>query len=282
MPVNFDSGSQNIAEISGPATSGSVSQAHTTNPLAPAVTVALFGHLAASVDTSGATLSATYGGVPMTMQGSPVRWGNNHNALAAFTLAGTAETPLPAGPQEWELSVSGLPASSSGFWLMGAAESNSGVLAVGDPVMVSGDTIGATTQNSVTVPSVAPAYKVLTAHAVTTPNLFSAYNLTSRAAIDGTYAYIAYLLSIFGFNLFPFVATALGGELLVGDAPGAPEVTGTAVQPNTALWGAIGLPLIPAPVLLTGALDLDVDIEASMSLQRIATPSPLRTWVIQK
>ncbi|OIN79774.1 hypothetical protein [Mycobacterium malmoense] len=276
MPVLLDSASQNIAEISASdATSGSVNQNHTINPLAQAVTVTLFVFLAANVDTTDATLTATFGGQEMTMQGDPVRWGSNKNLLAVFTLAAP-----PTGQQEWEASVSGLTANSSGFWLMGACESNSGVLAVGNPVTVSGDTAGATTENTVTVDSVAPAYKVITAHAITSPNLFSGYNLTTRAAIDGTYAYIAYLLSFFGFNFFPYVADAQGGELLIGDAPGAATVTGTVTQPSTAAWGAIGLPLIPAPVVLAASLSVSTSISAALSLQRVASPSPLRTWVI--
>jgi hypothetical protein len=197
-----------------------------------------------------------------------------------FTLASP-----PTGSQTWEIAVSGLTANSNGFWLLADCVSYSGVLTVGTPVFVSGDTVGASTSNTVTVDSTGaaavPAAKIVTAHAVSSPDLFSGYTLTTRAAIDGTYAYIAYLLSFFGYNFLPYTATAQGGELLVGDAPGAAAVVGTATQPSTALWGAIGLPLIAAPVVGTGALTLSLnDISASGSLTRVATPSPLRTWVI--
>ncbi|ORV92809.1 hypothetical protein AWC11_07345 [Mycobacterium interjectum] len=275
MPVLLDSASQNINEIAGTATSGDVTNNHVVNPLAPAVTALLFAFLAANVDATGATLAGTFGGQDMTMLGSPVRWGSNKNALAVFALAGP-----PSGSQEWEASVSGLTANAGGFWIMGDCVSYSGVLSVGEPVFVTGDTAGAQTANTVTVDSVSPAHRVVTAHAVTSPNLFSAYNLNTRAAIDGQYAYIAYLLSFFGYNFLPYTASAAGGELLVGDAPGAPTVTGTATQPSTALWGAVGVPLIPAPVVLDAALGVSTDLSVSASLQRVATPSPLRTWVI--
>ncbi|MDY0112716.1 MAG: hypothetical protein RBS21_00390 [Corynebacterium sp.] len=280
MPVLLDYASQNITEVAGTTTSGSVSNAHPVSPMAQAVTVTLFAFVASSVDTTAATFTATFGGVAMTMKGTPVRWGSNQNALMVFVLAGPPTSPTPT----WEFSVSGMTANSNGFWLLGCCESNSGVLTVGTPVFVSGDTAGASTANTVTVDSsgaaAVPAAKIVTAHAVSDPYLFSGYTLNTRAAIDGTYAYIAYLLSFFGYNFLPYTATAQGGELLVGDAPGAPTVVGTATQPDTALYGAIGLPLIAAPVAANGALQLSASAAASGSLTRVTAPSPWRTWTI--
>lgn len=277
MPVALDSASRNIKEVAGTATSGDVAQNHIINPSAPAVTALLFAYLAANVDASTAVLSATFGtdAVDMAMLGDPLYFDGNKNALAVFSLAAPA-----TGPQQWEASVSGLTANANGFWLLVDCVSYSGVLSVGEPVAVSGDTAGAQTANSVTIDSISPAHRVVTGHAVRSPHLFSAYNLTTRAAIDGQYAYIAYLLSFFGYNFIPYTATATGGELLVGDAPGAATVTGTATQPSTAAWGAVGVPLIPAPVIIEAALGIPTSVDVAASLHRVATPSPLRTWVI--
>lgn len=275
MPVLLDSSSQNIAQFGSAATSGSLTQNHSVSAQAPAVTALLFAYVQASVDLSAATLAATFGGHSMTMLGSPVLWGTNENALAAFSLPSP-----PTGVQQWDFTAGGLAANAAGFWVFGDCVSYSGVLGLGSPVFVSGDTAGAQTANSVTVDSVAPAYRVVTGHAVRDPDLFSGYNLAARSMISGAYAYTAYLLSLFGYNFFPYVASAAGGELLVGDAPGAATVTGTATQPSTASWGAIGVPLIPAPVVGTGALSVSTGFAASGALTRIATPSPLRTWVI--
>lgn len=275
MPVLLDSSSQNIAQFGSSATSGNLTQNHSVSAKAPAVTALLFAYVQANVDLSAATLAATFGGTSMTMLGSPVLWGTSENALVAFSLP----TP-PTGVQQWDFSVGGLTASANGFWVFGDCVSYSGVLSVGTPVFVSGDTAGTQTANSVTVDSVVPAYRVVTAHAVRDPDLFSGYDLTPRAMISGAYAYTAYLLSLFGYNFFPYVASAAGGELLVGDAPGAATVTGTATQPSTASWGAMGVSLTPAPVVGLGALGISIATSATGSLTRIATPSPLRTWVI--
>lgn len=272
MAVTLDATSQGIAQLGASATSGTLTQTHTVNAGAPAVTVALFVYVEANVSLSGATISATYGGTAMTMAGSVVYFGSDENALAVFTLANP-----PTGAQQWEVSVSGVATNAAGFWIMGCCESNSGVLAVGTPVTVTGDTAGAATANTLTVDSVSPAYKVVTGHAVREPNLFSGYSQTVRAAVSGAYAYTAYLLGLF---FLPYAASATGGELLVGDAPGAPTVTATATQPSTALWAAIGLPLTPAPVLGAAAAQVAATVAVSASLTRTATPSPLRTWVI--
>lgn len=277
MPALLDAASQNIVEVAGTATSGTVSTTHAANPKAQSLWGLAYLYLAANVDTSsGVTVGVTFGGTAMTeTTGARTYFDGNKNLLTVFELQGP-----PTGAKTVEASVSGLTGNANGFWLMLDVVTYAGVQTVGNPVTVSGDTAGAQTTNSVTVASGAPADRVVTAHALRSPHLFSANNLTARANMSGVYAYIAYLLSFLGFNFVPYVATAAGGGLLVQDASGAASVTGTATQASTAQWGAIGLPLAAAPVVLEVTVEIDTSISASMSIQRALTPVAERYWEI--
>jgi hypothetical protein len=206
-----------------------------------------------------------------------VTFGTAFNKLAVYYLAGST---LPLGQSNVVATVSGLTANAAGFWMMLTTSSYAGALSISPPVLVTGDTVGATVNNSVTVTSVSPAHRVVTVHAVPHPNLFSGYNLISRAVASGQYAYVAYLLEIFGVELLPYTSTANDGELLLGDSPGAASVTGTAIQPSTALWGAIGFDIAPAPVIGAGYINTGATLAATGSVSRVQPPAPWRTWVL--
>jgi hypothetical protein len=272
MPVLLDNSSLIIGDFGASATTGTVTQQATVNAQSTGVKAYIFAYLMGNNNVSAATLTAEYAGASATALGSPVMFGSNQNALAAFAL----NSPL-TGKQTWGVTASGLTAQIAGFWIMAICVTESGVLATGTPVPVTGDTAGAATANSVTVPSSTPACRVLTAHAVRTPNLFTGYNHNTLSAVSGAPNGIAYLL---GLLTSPLASPPLGGELLVGDSPGATSITGTATQPSTAAWAAIGIPLTPAPVIGNAATDFGFDITAAGSVKRYTTPSPKRTYLI--
>lgn len=281
MPALPESANHNINEIAGAATSGSVDVDIVASPQSPSLWATASIYLKTNVDTSGATLTVTYGGVEMTEKaGARTYWDGHKNLLTVFELGFNGLESPPTGSKTVHAAVSGLPSDSGGFWILCDVVVYSGVLSSGDPVVVSGDTAGAQTANSVTVPSVSEAHRVVTVHAIRTPNLFSAHNLSARAITSGVYAYIAYLLSLLGYNFFPYVVSASGGELLVQDAPGASTVTGTCTQPSTAQWAAIGFSLTPAPVVLEAALEIPMETTASLSIHRALTPVAERYWKI--
>jgi hypothetical protein len=272
MPVQLDNASLIIGDFGASATGGTVTQNATVNANSTSLNAYIFAYLMGNNNVSAATLTAHFGGTNAPILGSPVMFGSNQNALAAFSL------PNPStGPQTWTVTAAGLTAQSQGFWLMAICITDSGVLTTGTPITVTGDTAGAQTNNSVTVPSSNAACRVLTAHAVRSPNLFTSYNHNTLSAVSGAPNGIAYLL---GLLTSPLASPPLGGELLVGDSPGAASITGTAQQPSTAAWAAIGIPLTPAPVIAHATTDFGFDITAAGSVQRDATPSPLRTYTI--
>lgn len=275
MPALPESANHGINQIAGTATTGTVDVPITINPMAPAVWAVAAVYLVANVDTTGVTVTITFDDdddTPMVVHGTPVTWDGKKNLLVAFKL----QAP-PTGQRIAHVSVSGLTAHANGFWIMCDVATYSGVQEIGDPVRVSGDTAGAQTANSVSVPSVAEAYRVVTIHALRTPLLFTANNLTARAQTSGLYAWVWYFLGLW---FLPVTETAAGGGLLLQDAPGDDTVIGTCTQPSTNQWGAIGFSMLPAPVVIEAALELEVDISLSLSISRVATPAPERLWVI--
>lgn len=281
MPVLLDSANRNVAYIPGAATSGSVRLDHTISTLAQDNWSFAAVYLAAKVSTAGATLVCNWDTTAMTPLAT-LTFDSAKNKVVLFGLQGA-----PSGKKTVTASVSGMTAHAGdfgfdmgGFWLTMETLSDAGVMSIGDAVVVSGDTAGASTSNSVAVNSVAPAHRVLFIHAVRTPFYFTDHNQTPRADVIGSaLGQIGYLLS-----LSPPVSLIdldAGGELLMQDAPGAATVTGTCTQPSTAKWGAIGLPINPSPVVLTGALDIAEELTAgALSFYRSTTPSPDRFWKI--
>jgi hypothetical protein len=256
MPVVLDTaGAAASGLILGSTTSGSVPVPLNVNPNAPNL-AALVGMLFTSggdADITAATFAATFGGVTMSLAGH-VEWNSNFDGIKLYSLAG----PL-TGTQDAVVAFTGMPTEALTRNLVVAAATYSGVGTIGSAV---DGTTTSSANNTVTVSSVLPAHRVITLHGVSGANEFTSYNQQTRAHLH--------------------TAGLLGGDLLMGDAPGAATVTGTAIQAlSSALWGAIGIPLTPAIVMGSAAINLaGLSMSPAGGVFRVVTPAPERTWVI--
>lgn len=255
MPVLFDSSAWNAELLT--SSGGTVSVQHQVNPLATNRFAAVGALWLGNVASTSGSIAVAFDGVAMT-PATPQYWGgSSKDMFQAFTL------PAPAiGDTEVTATVSGM--GGSGYLIL-ASVSWSGVSAMGTIVSAGGTEV---TANSVTAPSVSPAYSVVTIHAcgdLLDGNNFTAFTGTKRADAKLT--------------LWPFVV----GELLIGETPGATSVTATATQQqgNSTGWGAFALPLTPAIVSGDASLKLSMAESANGGIYRVATPSPERTWVIE-
>lgn len=252
MAVAFDSSTSKFVTLVGG--NGTVTTTHVVNSLATDLVTVVGALWAGNADTSSGSLAATFGGAAMT--GSDVvRWDTNRAMMQIFTLVGPS-----TGSQTVSVTATGMPNTGS---LAIVSATFAGVAAIGDIVSASPTS---STQNSVTVDSVAAAYRVVTIHGCGSggiSNSFSGYNLVQRAS------------SIIYVPPFPYA------EILLGDGPGAATVTGTATQGSSANWGAFGIPLSPAIVKGDSSLNVSMTTNGGGHLYRSGTPSPLRTWVIE-
>lgn len=266
MPAQFSSAGAfpndtGSVAFAGASTSGSVTGSINVNPSAPdqlAVAAVLW---AGTVDASGATVGVTFGGTPMTRLGSASLWNSNKSRLDVFTLA---DPPTGSG-KSVVASFSGMGTEASQRLLIPAAVVYSGVDTVGSPTTAGGS---ATTNNSVTVTSVAAAHRVVTVHA-------------ALALPNGVINIIADWL---GFNNTLRARGTLGVStyLVIQDAPGSTSVTGTATNAfSNANWGAVGFNMTPAIVSSDASLSAVIDLTSSGAFYRVETPDPHRTWVIE-
>lgn len=261
MPVLFDSSTAKQSSVTGG--SGSVSNTHVVNSLANDLVAIVAAIWNGNADTSAGTWSATFGGDAMTAS-DPLEWNTtNYARLQLFTLMNP-----PTGAQTFQVSVSGMPTTATSLTIVSATYS--GVAGIGSIVTAGGASAPTTTSNSVSVTSSTPANRVVTVHAHSSlgPGYsFSNYSLVQRAFQP--------LLAPLGFGYGEY------GDILLGDAPGAPTVTGTVTQNNTANWAAYGIPLTPSIVKGDASLNVALTTSGSGHLYRSGVPSPLRTWVIE-
>jgi hypothetical protein len=250
MPVLFDSGGQN-GTASG--ATGTWSDPHNVNTLASdvcgLVTVLWIG----TGSTTSGTITVKWGEDSMTPE-DPFRWGNN--MFQGFRIEDQAKGRST-------ITVTCTNMGGSGYFIFSHL-SYSGVDSIGTVVKATPTSTG---NNSVTVSSVAPAYKVVTAHAVgqiSPPNSFYSYSNTLRS------------------NGYVYLWPAIVSQILMGDAPGATSVTTTCPMAGaTNAWGAYGWSLSPAPVVADAALDLSMDFSAEAGLYRVGSVAPSRLWVIE-
>lgn len=252
MPVLFDSATQFGTTVGGTG-AGNCAINHQVNPLAAnriALVVVLW---LGSADASLGTITVTFGGVAMQSAADPIYFSSGHSRFQLFKL------PLPAGGlNSVSTSVSGM--GSSGYFIFSSV-TYSGVRDIGTIVSKTADST--TTLNTIVVPSVSEAYRVVTAHATGYGSYMGSYNLTLRS--DG----------------YVYIWPSKVAEIMMGDAPGAPTVTGTAGMTNNSIWGAFGIPLLPATLSGDASLDVAVDSAADGGIYRVGTPSPERLWVIE-
>lgn len=272
MPVLFDSSASDLAVVAAAAAAGNASKTHPVSQTATNLAAIAALYWVNSVDVSAATFGATFGGQAMTLvPGSQVFWNSNKGMLALYFLMNP-----PTGPQTVEGTFSGVNTAGTGGLFGLASDTYSGVASVGSATTAVGST--ATTANSVTVPSIAAAHRVVCAHALSPQANTFAYNQIIRS-LD-TYTIPSWIIELFGLVLEG--PTTYEQLLLLGDAPGAADVTSTAtMSAATANWAASGVSLAPAPVVIN-ASGLIGQIAGSASLKdlRVQPPSPLRTWII--
>lgn len=260
MPAVFDSASSKATGHAGGDASGSASQTHVVNS-GVTDTIALVAVIwSGTVDASGATFSAEYGGVAMDPLDS-ISWDSDHVVLSVFTF-----TDPPAGGSTVEAFFSGMPTEASDRAFDLITLTYSGVQSIGAPVSAGGTS---TTANAVTVTSVAPAHRVVSFHGVSD-------NLGPRiVGIPAVYSGQLRMQSLGG-----SLTTALLAGLYGGDLPGDTSVTPTLTQTATTNWGAIGVSLSPSPVLGDASISFQISATASGDMFRAQNPDPKRTWVI--
>lgn len=239
----------------GSATSGNTATTLNVNPNAPdlfAVAALLWN---GGVDASGATFGVSFAGTPMTDY-ADVSWNSNKHQLKAFTLADP-----PSGANKTvtgSFSGMGTEAPTRDFTMVVAVYP--GVDSAGTPVTAGNSS---PMVNSVAVSSAKAAHRAVFVHSVGGANLILSYNKIVRAHKKG--------------------AGLAGGDLLLGDAPGGSTITSTA-QPLvslTALWGAIGFNLLPAPVMVDVVMYISgLAMQAHAGIFRVATPPDDRFYDI--
>jgi hypothetical protein len=255
MPVNFDSSGHGAhLSLSG---SGTTTWTHTVSTLATN-TVALVAILwNGDVDVTSASFTVTYSSTTMTKIAGPATWlsgvGSNPKSwMALYSLASP-----PAGTSTVSVSWSGMSGTLLTDNLLGVSASYSGVATVDAAVTATTTT---STNNSVTVTSVAPAHRVVTVHGIGLIRAFtSSYAGSLRAQ-----------------------SSLLGGQLLIGDTQGSSSITETLTQLSTPQWGAFGVNLEPA-VVTASALAPPIALGPALGragVFRHSLPPASRTWLV--
>ena len=256
MPVNFDSSGHGAKlSLSG---SGTTTWTHTVSTLATNTVVLVAILWNGDVDVTSASFSVTYAGTTMTKIAGPVTWlsgiGSNPKSwMALYSLASP-----PAGTSTVSVSWSGISGTLLSDNLLGVSSSYSGVAAVDTAVTATTTT---STNNSVTVASVAPAHRVVTVHGIGLIRAFTSSYAGSLRAQS----------TLFG-----------GGQLLIGDTPGASSITETLTQLSTSQWGAFGVNLEPA-VVTASAVAPPIALGPALAkggVFRHSLPPASRTWLV--
>ncbi len=208
-------------------------------------------------DCTGATFSAAYGTDTVNLMQS-IAWGSN-DRLTLFGISAPKD-----GQGNLVVSFANMP--TGGLRCMGVEVLvYGGVEAIDTPVL---STPATNVNNTVSVASVQPAWKTVFAHA--SRKKFTAYNQTKRADLPMSAA-----------DGILWWYHSISGELLMGEAPGAATVTSTATQASTALWGAVGVNLSPAPVnFAMETIVPPAETAVAFSVYRVQETEPKRTWKI--
>ncbi len=256
MPVQFDSTSSGHLLVGGATTSGDITRDHNVSTQArDRVLAATWMLWTGEADTTGATFAATFGGEAM-VEHDAVRFDTDKCYFGVHVLE-----DAPRGAQSSVASFSSMPTELITRNFMAITETYSGY----EELAAAISAVGASTlENTVTVPSVRPAHRVLSGHAVGKLRGFTkdGYTLTKRK-----------------------VETMLGGgALLVGDAPGDASVVATATHNSaSANWGAIGFALTPSIVEIGVKLRIPISLRASIIAHRdFVEPHGDREYIVPK
>lgn len=254
MPVLPLSSASNYDIFAGSAASGSVPAPITVDADAPDVGAVACLMWNGGVDATDADFGINFGSTPMEAAGDPLPMGGNHlYIMQPFRLLSP-----PAGDHNVTATYSGMDTELITRQLKIVVATYSGVESISDPTVVSTGTV---TNNSVTITSVAEAYRGVFIHGCNGVNHFTSYNKIKRAN-----------------QVSPL---NLAGQLLLGDTPGAASITSTAVQSSTPTWAAYGFNLVPAIVNIDASMVFSpMQMTPNAGILRIATPSPQRFWEI--
>lgn len=218
--------------------------------------IAAYG-FTSNVSLSGDPISCTWnGGAVLPLLATPLLFGSNENVLMAWIL----EDPPSGSVVVTHTSIGTGLATKSRFLTVGAwAQADPLDLDNIQSAVVTAVGSGAVTTNTVTVPSILPASRVIAAHMVGGGKKITGYNGTRVAVAGG----------------------GVGGQMLMGECRGAASVNSTVTHESTGVWATLGLNIDPAPVVF-GAKGTHKAGGGSFggSVYRFAEPHPDRYHVI--
>ncbi len=258
MPVTRIAAAQRYAEIAAGSAAGSTSTSLPVPTADYVYAVAAIGWVG-GVDISSDVFNITLGGVGGTpLFATPLHFDSNKSMLWGLIFA----DPDPATLAATYSSVATELLNRNLFLVAGVwsqvtpldlgSISDNVVTAVGS---------GSVTSSGITVPSLNPANRVISAHMVGAGRKVTGFNKTRVASSAGLW----------------------GGQVILGEARGASSVTSTITHDaTTSKWAAFGLNLGPTPVAcgMSDTVKLNPSQTFGGGLYRIATPHPDREWII--
>ena len=259
MPVTRIAAAQRAAAILSTTTSGDIDTALTVPDALNTYGIAALGYNAEQ-DIDEADFDVTLGGVSGVSLFDPIYFTDDDSVLRGFIFEEPESGDLAA-------EFSGVPfnalLNTRNLLLVGGVWSQVEALDldnIGDSV-VTAVASGSSATGSVTVSSVSPAHRVISAHMVGKLRGISSYNHERVAS----------------------AIVAGGGHLILGEARGDASVTCTATHSaSTANWAGFALNLAPTPVTTGGAArtNLSPRQRVGADIYRVAPPHPDREWII--
>lgn len=268
MPVTRIATAQRADLLAGNLTSHSIQTAVNVNPTAGehVYGLAVYG-FTSDVDLTGDPVTCTWpGATAVPLLASPLLFGSNLNMLMGWIF----DAP-PSGTVQ--VAHTGITTSlwakarflTVGVWSQAAALDLANIQAA--VVSAAGSTSVAS--DTITVPSILPASRVIAAHLVGRGKGITGYNGTKVASASSS-----------GTPNSP----SGNGQLILGECRGSASVASTATHSiPTGLWAALGLNINPAPVVFGAKGSHRAGKGAfGASVYRFAEPHPDRLYEVPK
>lgn len=226
MPVTRIAAAQRGQLLAGNLTSHNIDVSVNVNPNAGehVYGIAIYGWTG-GVSVSGDPVSCTWtSGTPIPLLATPLLFGSNQNLLMGWIF----DTPV-SGTVEATHSSIGTGLDTRSRFLTVGVWSQTQPLDLDNIQSAVVSAVGSTNvaSHTITVPSIAPASRVVAGHLLGRGKTVSGYNGTKVAS----------------------ATTSGGGQLILGEVRGAASTNSTVTHNvSTGLWGALGLNLDPAPV----------------------------------
>lgn len=267
MPVTRVATAQQSLLLAGNLTSHTIDRAVNVNPSAGPYVYGIVAYgFTSDVSLTGDPVTCTWtGGTPVALLASPLLFGSSQNMLMGWIVENPASGTV-------QVSHTGIGTSlwakarflTVGVWSQADAldldNIQSAVVSAVGSTSVASDTI--------TVPSILPASRVIAGHLVGRGKKITSYNGTKVAAANSA-----------GTPNSP----SGNGQLIMGECRGAASVDSTATHSiSTGLWAALGLNLDPAPVVFGAKGSHKAAGKGSFgaSVYRFAEPHPDRLYVV--